>query len=82
MYLAIIIEDTGVGIEESRKERIFHFSLNPSYGTDREKGIGLGLTICHDLVRVMGGKLTFTSEPGHGSCFKICLPLESRAAET
>ncbi len=66
------VRDTGPGIEERDRERIFKpFSrLDP----DRETGAGLGLTISRQLVGAMGGELALESEMGRGSVFSFVLP--------
>jgi len=73
--LRIHIKDTGVGIAPEDQQHIFDefFQLrNPE--RDRNKGSGLGLTICKRLVEAMGGKLSVGSTPGQGSTFTVTLP--------
>jgi PAS domain S-box-containing protein len=71
----IRVSDTGIGIAPEHQKHIFDefFQLrNPE--RDRNKGTGLGLTICQRLVDAMGGRLTVESEPGRGSTFTVALP--------
>lgn len=67
------VEDDGPGISAEIRERIFEpfFSTKPP-----EKGTGLGLALCHDLVRENGGTIELVaSEPGGGTAFRIRLPM-------
>jgi PAS domain S-box-containing protein len=70
------VVDTGPGIDEADRERIFESftqadgSLSRRYG-----GAGLGLSISRQLARRLGGNLTFESSPGAGSLFRLSLPL-------
>ncbi len=64
------ITDTGVGMTEEQKSRIFE-----DFYTTREKGTGLGLAISRKIVKVHGGEITFESEWKKGSTFRIYLPL-------
>ena len=43
-------------------------------GTENEKGTGLGLKLCYDLVRINKGTISVSSEPGSGTTFTIMLP--------
>jgi two-component system CheB/CheR fusion protein len=73
--LRITVSDTGIGIPPEFQEHIFDefFQMrNPE--RDRNKGTGLGLTICKRLIDAMGGSLQVTSAPGKGSTFTITLP--------
>jgi signal transduction histidine kinase len=73
--VTIAVRDTGVGIADADVKYIFDefFQLrNPE--RDRNKGNGLGLTICKRLTDAMGGRLTVDSAPGRGSTFTIVLP--------
>jgi len=64
--IVIEISDTGKGIPEELRERIF----DPFFST-RHEGVGLGLSIVYRIVREHGGDIKVTSEPGKGSTFKI-----------
>lgn len=71
---ALEVEDTGKGIEREHLDRIFE----PFYTTKNlssEKGTGLGLAIVWQNVREHDGAVEVTSEPGHGSVFRVYLPL-------
>lgn len=71
----IMIEDTGIGIEEEHFERIYQEFRQVSEGYDRKfQGNGLGLTISKKICELMNGKITLESTPGKGSTFTIWLP--------
>jgi PAS domain S-box-containing protein len=73
---AITVEDTGIGIEQSKLETIFEkFSQIDSIYQRKYSGIGLGLSITKELVRGMGGDISVKSEFGKGSAFKFTLNL-------
>lgn len=69
----IAIHDTGIGISEERKKRLFTNILSTK-GTGGEKGSGLGLLLVSDLVEKNGGKIWVESEIGKGSTFYFTLP--------
>ena len=66
--LAIIVQDTGVGIKEEAMTQIF----NPFFST-KNKGAGLGLAMTKKLIQDMGGKLELSSKPGVGTTVRILL---------
>ncbi|OAI12452.1 hypothetical protein A1507_02935 [Methylomonas koyamae] len=74
-HLMIEVEDTGPGIAESERERIFEPFVQLGEQGD-SKGTGLGLTITRQFVQLMGGQLTLESCVGKGSLFRIDLPLQ------
>ncbi|MBA4151741.1 MAG: histidine kinase, partial [Acinetobacter sp.] len=74
--LMIEVSDHGTGIPNEFRARIFtKFSQADSSDTRGKDGTGLGLAICKELVEQMGGQIGYESEPGHGACFWIKLPI-------
>ncbi len=74
--LAIVVSDTGIGISKEALGRIFD-EFQQAENTTRQDygGTGLGLSISRGLARLLGGDLTATSVNGHGSSFKLTVPL-------
>ncbi|MEJ2038028.1 MAG: ATP-binding protein, partial [Desulfosarcinaceae bacterium] len=74
--LRFSVVDTGIGIAEDRQAGIFQrFTQADESTTRRFGGTGLGTTIAHQLVRLMGGRLELRSRPGRGSTFFFALHL-------
>jgi signal transduction histidine kinase len=69
-YACITVTDTGVGIEETAKPKVF----TPMF-TTKAKGQGLGLAVVKRLVEAQGGTIGFESEVGKGTKFYVKLPL-------
>ncbi len=68
----IFIKDTGIGIDENTLDRVFE----PFFTTKEQgKGKGLGLTICNQIVRDCGGRITIDSIPGEGSTVAVRFPI-------
>ena len=65
------VRDRGTGISAEHLKTIFE-----PFFTTKPGGTGLGLYICHDIVKRHGGALTVQSEPGRGTTFAVELPLE------
>ncbi len=73
------IEDTGIGISNDLRDRIFKSFEQASTSTTRKYGgTGLGLSITKQLVEQMGSTIYLESEPGHGSLFYFSLNLEAK----
>lgn len=68
----IYVKDTGIGMDEALKKRIF---MRYEQGTYGKGGIGLGLSICKELVELHGSELLLQSQPGKGSTFSFKLPV-------
>jgi PAS domain S-box-containing protein len=76
--ITFAVIDTGVGIAAPDLPRLFEPFTQVDAATSREfGGTGLGLTICHQFVELLGGELTAQSEPGEGSRFAFTIPLGS-----
>ncbi len=74
-FAKVSVRDHGVGIAPERLENIFHKG-ETTYGTSGEEGSGLGLQLCADFSRKMGGDVMVESELGQGSTFSVMLPLK------
>ena len=71
----IKVTDNGVGIEKEKLAKVFEtYVKSETGGTRGEKGYGLGLAICKNLVELHGGKIWAGSEMGEGSTFFVELP--------
>ncbi len=73
--IAVHVTDTGVGIPDSAKTKVFEefFQVDQSMAR-RQGGTGLGLAIASRLARLMGGEITFDSVVGSGSRFTLTIP--------
>ena len=77
--IEICIEDTGIGMDESAKQRLFTAFMQADGSTTRRfGGTGLGLAITKRLVEMMNGTVTVQSEPGKGSKFRVTVPFAYR----
>lgn len=75
-HFAVEVADTGTGISDEARTRIFDpFEIGEDPTTRCHRGIGLGLSIANGLVRQMGGIIAVESEPGRGSTFTVVLPV-------
>jgi signal transduction histidine kinase len=69
--------DNGIGIPLSKQKYLFTYSgIESTPGTENEKGTGLGLKLCNELVMINKGTISIESKEGEGTCFIITLPLE------
>jgi signal transduction histidine kinase len=67
-YIEYIVSDNGVGIRDTDIKKLFRIDINFSTrGTQQEKGTGLGLALCKEIVNIHGGKITVQSKIGEGT---------------
>ncbi len=74
-HLIIYVSDTGRGMSQADCQRIFDAFTRLPNGQGKE-GVGLGLSITREVVQMLGGTITVTSEEGKGSCFTVSLPIK------
>jgi signal transduction histidine kinase len=76
----VSVTDTGRGISREAQALVFErLYQDPDSIDNNRKGLGLGLFICRELVRLHGGRIWVASDPGEGSMFTFTLPLYSLA---
>jgi signal transduction histidine kinase len=77
LRIQVDVRDTGIGITDEQKERLFNPFVQAESGTQRKfGGTGLGLVISQRIVRMMGGEIGIESELGRGSTFSFTCVLE------
>ncbi|MFB5682304.1 ATP-binding protein [Paenibacillus terreus] len=74
------VADTGIGMDEATRARVFLPYERGAYGVNDGQGIGLGLSISKQLIELHDGALTVHSEPGRGSVFSFDLPVANEPA--
>lgn len=76
-HAIIKIIDQGIGMEQNKIEDLFNLNkVESSYGTKNEKGSGLGLVLCKQLLEKVSAEIRITSELDKGSEFQVLLPLK------
>jgi Osmosensitive K+ channel histidine kinase len=73
--LLIQVQDNGVGISKEEQKRLFEPYYRARSSKSERRGLGLGLTLCKQLVELHGGKIWVESEAGKGSTFSFSLSL-------
>ncbi|MDM8529633.1 DUF3365 domain-containing protein [Anaerolineales bacterium HSG25] len=75
-FVKISVSDTGVGISQEDIDKLFKIELHhTTLGTAQEKGTGLGLVMCHEMVDTHGGEIWIESEIDKGTTFNFTVPL-------
>src|SRR5688572_32406425 len=72
--IILSVADSGVGIPEKNRARLFTISSITTQGTKQEKGTGLGLLLCKEFVEKNGGSIWFETLEGKGTTFYFSLP--------
>ncbi len=80
--LGVEIRDTGPGVSPEDLDKLFQAFSQAEAGINQGQGTGLGLVISRSYARLMGGDISFRSEPGCGASVGITIPLEVAPAET
>ena len=75
-HVLIHVQDTGVGIPEEIRDKIFEAFFTTK---QKVKGVGLGLSVCYGIIKDHGGEIKVESEEGKGTTFTISLPIESQS---
>ena len=70
----MMVKDNGKGIPKNKQVKIFTIKTQPEYGTNNEKGVGLGLALCKEFTERQGGSISFESTVGKGSSFFVFIP--------
>jgi len=73
-YVELTVEDNGIGIKDEDIKNIFSLNCYTTYGTNNEKGTGLGLLICKEMIEKNAGAIRVESKYGEGSKFILTLP--------
>lgn len=74
-YVEVNVVDSGIGISQDTLDRLFKIEIHQStLGTNEEKGTGLGLILCKELIEKSGGRIWVNSEENKGSTFTFILP--------
>jgi two-component system sensor histidine kinase/response regulator len=76
----ISIRDTGIGISAERQNQLFSLHAKSTYGTNGEKGIGLGLLLCQEYMTAQKGNIWYENIDEGGTCFHISLPVNENAS--
>jgi len=81
-FVEVAVIDTGEGISPENQKKLFNLNTNhTTLGTSKEKGTGLGLLMCKEMVERNGGHIKIESEVGQGTTVKFTVPAALNASE-
>ncbi len=73
--ITINVKDNGIGLKDEVIAKLFRLDTHhTSLGTNKEKGTGLGLLICNEMIELHGGKMQAMNNPDSGACFSFTIP--------
>ncbi|WP_374951001.1 sensor histidine kinase [Mucilaginibacter sp.] len=70
----LIIRDNGIGISPEKQTELFSLRAESTFGTEHEKGVGLGLLLCKEFTELQGGRIWLESPAGEGTVFYVSMP--------
>ena len=73
-HIIVSVADSGIGIPEKNRNKLFTISSVATQGTKQEKGTGLGLLLCKEFVEKNGGNIWFETEEGKATTFYFSIP--------
>ncbi|RYU91075.1 HAMP domain-containing histidine kinase [Mucilaginibacter terrigena] len=73
----LIIRDNGIGMSAEKQAELFSLQAQSTFGTDNEKGVGLGLLLCKEFTEMQGGRIWVESTPDEGTAFFVSMPAGS-----
>ncbi|MBB5395625.1 sensor histidine kinase KdpD [Mucilaginibacter sp. AK015] len=73
----LIVRDNGIGMSAEKQAELFSLQAQSTFGTDNEKGVGLGLLLCKEFTEMQGGHIWVESSPDHGAAFFVSMPAGS-----
>jgi two-component system sensor histidine kinase/response regulator len=73
----IMVRDNGLGIDEVQQSKLFQLKAASTFGTNNERGVGVGLILCKEFTELQGGDIWFESKIGEGSTFYLSFMLIS-----
>jgi len=74
-FVIVKIIDSGVGIKKDESDKLFSGLATVNYGTNNEKGMGLGILLAKEYIEVSEGSITVQSEYGKGTTFTVSIPM-------
>ncbi len=77
-FLIIRVVDSGIGISDTNKNKIFNEENFTTLGTHKEKGTGIGLKLCKEFIEGNGGKIWIDGEEEKGTIFSFSLPTKAK----
>ena len=75
-WMIVSVSDTGIGLSQNKLDNLFKIDVHQiSFGTNNERGTGLGLILCQEFIKKHGGTIKVNSSDSIGSVFSFTLPI-------